>query len=207
MEAIGEPRFAELKTALEQAGVNAFDHDAFLLTGAVGALLKELMPADAPAEAVNAYATLLHMLYVCWSKAWPVTAVDAATLKQLIAAPAPRSSALPLPLAVYVQLPERLVWAEPVAGAPHEPMDGMFVLADDGWLRALAVLGFRSEREGFTTAEALASLPAVEPAPRADGSAAFGSLLPSGDRAGLMSVADETELAQLALLALSAGHG
>ncbi len=103
-----------------------------------------------------------------------------------------------------MQLPPNLVWAEPVPGAPHEPMDGMFVAADEGWVRAVAVLGFRTEREGFTTAETRAALPLAAPAPRDDGSAPFSSRLPAGERAGLISVADETELAQLSLLALGA---
>ncbi len=207
IEALGEKPFQDLKAALEQAGTDVLDHDAFLLNGAVGALLKEIMPHDAEPVSVNAYATLLHMLYVCWSRGWPLRAVDDVALKLAIATPAPLTPAVPLPLATYVQLPENLVWAEPVPGAPHEPMDGMFVIADEGWMRALAVLGFRKEREGFTTAEALVTLPAGEPAKRADGSAPFSSRLPAGERAGLVSVADETELVQLGLLALSAARG
>ncbi len=102
MELLGEPRFTELKAALDQAGTDVLDHDAFLLEGAVGALLRELMPRDAPAEAVNAYATLLHMIYLCWARGFPVRAVDDVALKLAIATPPPLSPSLPLPLVAYV---------------------------------------------------------------------------------------------------------
>ncbi len=58
MEALGEQPFQDLKAALEQAGTEVLDHDAFLLTGAVGALLKEIMPHDAAPEVAEARAEL-----------------------------------------------------------------------------------------------------------------------------------------------------
>ena len=208
VEALGERRFEEIRESLERNRTTATDRDAFVLDGTVGNLLRDVMPEDAPAETVNAYAALLHMVYLLWSHGWPTRSVAAADLKAVLAAPSaapgPRSP-LPAPQSpVYIQLPERLVWAEPVRGAAHEPVDGVFLVATAERASALAVLGLREEREGYTTAEASFALPLPLPAPRPDGGAPFASLLPGGARAGLLSIASELELVALALLAQGA---
>lgn len=204
MEAIGEERFVEMREALERERVDVANRDAFLMAGMAGNMLRDLMPPDAPPETVNAYGALLHMLYLEWSHGWPVRTVAAADLQAAIASRSPLSAPRS---PVYVQFPERIVWAEPVRGAAHEPVDGVFLAVSGERATALAVLGFREEREGFTTAEAAAPLPAPLPGPRPDGSPPFTSLLPAGERAGLMSIADESELVALALLALEASAG
>jgi len=210
LEALGEQRFAEVRESLERNRVDAFSRDAFLLDGTAGNLLRDVMPEDAPAGTVNAYGTLVHMLYLLWSHGWPVVTVTTEALLAAIAAvataPIPGSLGVARP-PIYVQFPEKLVWAEPVRGAAHEPVDGAFLLAHEGRVTALAVLGFRAEREGFTTAEAAAALPLRELVPRADGSAPFASQLPAGERAGLLSLADEIELVALVLLAAGARGG
>jgi hypothetical protein len=206
LDALGEARFREIQAALRQAGTPEEDRDAFLLDGAAGRLLRDVMPHDAPAETVNAYGTLLHMLFVAWSRGWPVARADGARLVQALRQPArpvqsPEGDPAPV---CYVQLPERMVWAAPLAGAPHEPIDGIFVARSAPVVRTMAILGFREAREGFTTVEATARLPLPLPEPRPDGTPAFASLLPAGERAGLFSVADEAELVALAMLALDA---
>lgn len=206
MDALGEQRFVEIRESLERNRVNPLDRDAFVLDGTVGNLLRDVMAADAPAETVNAYAALLHMLFLAWSAGWPVTTVDAAVLRAAVASDRSPATDDRRPRIAYIQLPENLVWAEPVPGAPHEPVDGAFLVQRDDRVAALAVLGFRPEREGFTTAEATAPVPVVL-APRADASAPFASRLPGGERAGLVSVADETELIALLLLAAGAAPG
>jgi hypothetical protein len=204
MDAIGEQRFVEIREALESERTLVSSRDAFLLQGVVGNMLRDLMPEDAPAEAVNAYGSLLHMFYLCWSHGWPVAPVTAGALKDAVAARTPETRNPAPRTPVYIQLPERLVWAEPVRGAAHEPVDGVFLVATAERASALAVLGLREEREGYTTAEASFALPLPLPAPRLDGSAPFASLLPGGERAGLLSIASELELVALALLALAA---
>lgn len=200
MDAIGVERFEDVRGALERDRVEVRSRDAFLLHGAVGALLRDLVPPDAPAEAVNAYGTLLHMLYLCWSLGWPLATVSADTLRARVAPGSPTPDPGPR-TPIYIQLPERLVWAEPLRGAPHEPVDGVFLVATDDRATALAVLGFREERQGYTTAEASFRLPLPPPGPRPDGSAPFASQLPGGERAGLLSLGSELELVALALLA------
>ncbi|MEK6767633.1 MAG: hypothetical protein AABY85_01450 [Gemmatimonadota bacterium] len=203
--ALGEKRFEEIREALAGAKTDALNRDAFLLNGTVGQLLRDLVPEDAPAESVNGYGALLHMLYVHWGRAWPVTRIAEPALRAALEATPPYTMH-PKPFVSYIQLPERLVWAEPERGAPHEPVDGLFAVAASTSVRVLAVLGFRAEREGFTTIECGFDLPIATPGLRPDGTPAFTSLIPGGLRAKLFSVADPHESAALALLALAAAE-
>jgi hypothetical protein len=204
--AIGENRFALIAEALAQAKTDHLDRDAFLLNGVAGRLLRDLMPGDAPPGTVNAYGALLHMLFVAWERDWPLARPAEAPLRVALAAPRPLEPRTPPAAVCYVQLPERLAWAEPEAGGPHEPLDGVFLLAASDRARVLAVVGMRSDRDGFTTIEADLPLPAPAPAARADGSAPFASVLPGGDLARLLSVVSEHELVALALTGLAVGE-
>jgi len=205
VEALGEGRFEEIKGALADARADPLDRDAFVLASAAGRVLRDLVPDDAPAEAVTAYAALLHALYLHWLAGRPVRAVRREQLSALLAVPS--LPAAPEPTVCYLQLPERLVWAAPAAGAAHEPLDGLFVMTTSTRLHVLAVLGFRQEREGFTTIEAAAPLPATSTPARADGAAPFSTVLPAGERMGFHSVTSEAELCWLALLALAVADG
>jgi hypothetical protein len=205
-EAIGEERFTEIRDALAAAKVDPFERDAFLMNGAAGQLLRELMPDEAPAESVSAYGALIHMIHLAWSARWPVVEVKEDALRASLA-PAPTllpSHASTPPRLAYLQLPPNLIWAEPAPGEAHEPMDGAFVLVRDDRVHVLGVLGFRAARPGFTTMEGAIRLPAPPPGERPDGTPAFASTLPAGEKAGLISVVDEHELCALALLALAA---
>lgn len=204
--AIGEERFTQIRDALAAAKTDAYDRDAFTLNGAVGALLRELMPDEAPAEAVSAYAALLHMVFLAWSSGWPVAQITEDALRAALVPGTPLPSPLSShhPSCRYLQLPPSLVWAEPAAGEAHEPLDGAFVLVREDRVHVLGVLGLRAERPGFTTMEGAIRLPAPAPEGRPDGTSAFASTLPAGDKAGLISVVDEHELCALALLSLGA---
>jgi len=206
VEAIGEERLAEVRAELAARGTADLDRDVFLLNGVVAGLLREMVPEDAPAEAVTAYGALLHSIYCCWARDWPIATVAAEALRAALASPLPAPLSSRPSLAAYVQLPSRLVWAEPARGAAHEPLDGVFLLVHEARALALAVLGFHELREGYTTMEGALRLPAPPPAPRATGEAAFASVLPGGDRAKLVSVVDTAELAALALIALEAAE-
>ncbi len=206
IEALGEARFAEIRRALGAAGADPLDRDRFLLEGAVGQVLRDLVPGDAPADALTWYAALLQMLYLHWDAGAPVHVVDRDTVAARLAAPPERAAATPPARATYLQLPERLVWAAPLAGGPHEPLDGAFVVGTGGRIRALGVLGFRPERLGFSTIEAEAPVPMPRPV-RPDGTATFATVLPAGERMGYFSLTSEAELAFLSLLALPEGPG
>ena len=197
--AIGEEHFVQIRQSLEATKTDPLERDAFLLDGSACAMLRDLMPEDAPSDMVHAYGALLHVLYVMWSRGWPQRTIDAAALRAALASASSLDQGPGTRDPFYLQLPERLVWALPAEGAAHEPLDGVFVIAKPDRVHALAVLGFRSEREGFTTMEGAIRLPAPAPGPRPDGKPAFASTLPGGG--DLISVVDEHELAALALLA------
>lgn len=205
--AIGEEHFGEIRTALEAGGVDDLNRDAFLLNGAVGAVLRDLMPEDAPSDTINAYGALLHMFFCAWARDWPLVTVTGDKLREALTGEYPLSHAPTFPLVCYLQLPERLVWAEPVRGDAHEPLDGVFVIATTDKVHALAILGFRQERDGFTTMEGAISLPAPSPGLRESGADAFAAAMPGGNKAGLISVVDEHELATLVMRTIEATAG
>jgi len=205
VEALGEAQFEAIRAALAAAGTDPLDRDAFLLAAAVGRVLRDLVPADAPAEAVTSYGALLHMLYLHWDRGWPVRSLDRPAVTSLLTT-RPAAPATATPGICYVQLPERIVWAAPATGTAHEPMDGFFTALEPTRLRVLAILGFRPERHGFTTIEAEAAVPAPAPRERPEGSAPFATVLPAGERLGLFSVVGPAELAALASLALAAAR-
>lgn len=204
VEAVGTKRFEDIREAVATGRVDATNRDAFVLVGPAGALLKDLMPDEAPAQAVAEYAALLHLLYLHHDAGHPVRALDRAALDAALADLHPLGRPPAAPGVLYVQLPERAVWAEPNPGEPHEPLDGCFVQLSASAVTVLAVLGFRPERGGFTTVEASAPLPVRAPGPRPGGSAPFASALPAGDRMGFRSVVSPGELIALALLAVAA---
>ncbi len=202
--AIGEKPFEDIREALAANRVDVADRDAFLLVGPAGALLRELTPVEAPAEALAEYGALLHFLYRHWDEGRPVRSLDRQALEGALADLGPLARPPVAPALCYLQLPERIVWAEAQAGAPHEPLDGCFIAVSASSVAVLGILGFRPERGGFTIAEASARLPLTPPGPRPDGSAPFASVLPAGDRAGLRSVVSPDELVALTLLAATA---
>ena len=204
IEAVGTKRFEDIREAAAAGRVDATNRDAFILLGPAGALLKDLMPNEAPAQVVTEYGALLHQLYLHWDAGHPLRRLDRAALEAALADRAPLGQPPAAPGICYVQLPERAVWAEPTAGEPHEPLDGCFVQLSASAVTVLAIFGFRPERGGFTTVEAAAALPVAAPGPRPDGTAPFASVLPAGDRMGFRSVVSPDELVALALLSVAA---
>ncbi len=204
-QALGEERFEEIRSALASAGTDPWNRDAFLLAAPVGRVLRELVPPDAPADAVTSYGGLLHALYLHWTGGRPVRQAEGARLRAVLAAPPPIAAGAAG--ATYVQLPERVVWAAAAPGAPHEPVDGCFLLTSPGRIRVLAVLGARPERDGFTTIEADTRLPMPPLPKREDGAPPFAPVLPAGERMGFLSVVSTVELLWLASLAALAAAG
>jgi len=206
VSAIGEERFAEIRDALAASGTDDLHADAFILNGTVANLLRDLMPDDAPADAITAYGALLHMLHACWARDWPVVTIGDEQLRDALRRTT-HDARRTMPVVCYVQLPERLAWAEPGPGQPHEPLDGIFLIASAARADALAVLGFRAARDGFTTMEGAIALPSPPPPSREGGQPAFTSTLPGGREARLISVVDAHELCALALLAVEVSAG
>jgi len=201
--ALAPERFPLLRSALAAAGCRPEDRDGFILVREVVELLRELRPDEGMGEAVQALVALVHYAYLFWSSGEPVRVISEAELAQLVEQPALPTSRLPdqpparapdVPTR-YVQLPALRVWATPVAGQPAEPLDGWFETRAGDRVSLLALFGLSPTREGLTAVE-LAG-PRAGALERRDGKL-FAPLLAGGDAAGLLSLAGEEELLELA---------
>lgn len=200
---MAEERFPPIRAALEAAGKDARDRDAFLLTGPAVELVHDLRPDEPLGEGIDRLAALVHHAYLFWDAGAQLVSLDRPALDRLLSldpgAPPLAPAAVP-----YVQLPERIIWAQPLEDEAFEPLDGWFdYLAPDGALRTLAVFGLHPDRMGFTVVEAIGGRP--HGLARPGGSPLFAPAMPGGDLAGLRSIIGPEELLELAWRARGAG--
>ncbi len=202
--AFGEiaPRFPAIAEALREEGAAATDRDRFVLLEPVGRLLKEIVPSEAGADALEAHVLLLHHAYLFWAADSRVFQVSEHTLRRAVDE---KQITTKLPhTAQYLQLPELRVWGAPHETSPPEPLDGMFVSEAPlaGAIAVLAIFGMRPDRPGFSAVGLEGRADPDDPttseieiaAAREDGSVPFGPTLAGGTAAGLYSVANAGEL-------------
>ena len=190
-----ESRFPAIAEALQQDGAAATDRDRFVLLEPVGRLLKEIVPEDAGADALEVHVLLLHHAYLFWAAKQQVHEISEQALRQAIDA-RQITTQLPQP-AFYLQLPELRVWGAPNEDSPPEPLDGMFVSETGaaGEIAVLAIFGMRPDRPGFSAVGLEGRADSIEiAAAREDGSVPFGPRLAGGTAADLYSVANPGEL-------------
>lgn len=202
---LADRHFADIRAEAEQRNQDLRDRGQFASLPTVQRILGEMEEPALVEEAPDAAAEYLSVLYAAfhfWADGHPLYAIDRATLEERLHR---GLSGRPPPVrgACYVQLPERLVWARIDANAPHEPIDGLFVVAGPHGreFTVVAILGLRAERGGFsqitavtaphefTTAHAEARHPLLAP------------VMEGGDRMGLKSVTSAADLLLLASLA------
>jgi hypothetical protein len=189
-------RFPAIGDSLARTGADPADRERFVLDSAVTTLLRELVPEEGAGDAVSEHLALLHHAWMFWRDGARVIGLDRAAARGLVEVPGTTSRGGDGG-ARYIQFPERIFWAELVPGAPHEPLDGFFVHADDrAELAVLAIFGFHPAREGFSVASARGTPPGA--ATRPDGAATFTPVLAGGAEAGLFSIVGEAELLELA---------
>jgi hypothetical protein len=191
-----ETVFPRIRAALERAGHDAADRDAFLLLPDVVSLLHDLRPEEGLGEGMDQLVALVHHAYLLWDAGVLTLPLPADRLASLLEAPSPASPAPgEPPRAYYAQLQDRQVWARVVDDLPAEPMDGCFVHTTGAELRVLGIFGIRPEREGFSAVETAGPRPrALE---RPDGSPLFSPVLAGGQSAGLYSIVGGEELLEL----------
>ncbi len=146
---IAEREFPPVAAALERTGGIEADRDQFVLLEPVGRLLREIVPDDASADALEAHVRLLHHAFCHWVAQGWVYRIGEAALSRAISEKR-ITARLPRP-AIYLQLPELRVWGTPHTEGPAEPLDGMFVTESlpEG-LAVLAIFGMRPDRPGFS---------------------------------------------------------
>lgn len=205
--------FPRLRAEADERGVEAAARERFAFLSVAGEALRELVPPDAPPEALEQHRALLFHAFNFWRFGRRMYLLDAPVARFLVeAAPmlAGWGFALPYP-SVYLQLPANLFWASVAPDATPEPVDGFFVtatVADDPLgppyqrLEALMVLGVRRDRAGFSVipfgTEVGSGIAAVwAEASGREGGSDFENVLPGGEIAGLYSILTTTEALKL----------
>jgi len=195
---LAQERFGAIRDSLVAAKLDAADLDAFALDRQAVLLLRDLVPDDAPEEAVREHLSFLHHAFLNWQAGgWTFRLGRRPAIELLNAPSAQEGTAAATPQAYYIQFPARMVWAELAEGQPHEPLDGLFVHspAANRW-QVMGIFGLHPDRAGFSVVTASgARLARLE---REDGSPVFASVLPGGATAEIYSVVGPEEMIELA---------
>jgi hypothetical protein len=195
--ALAVERFPRIRDSLTTFQADPHDLDAFVLDREVVALLQDLVPEGA-GESLDQHLHLLHHAYLFWLEGSWLFRLSRGRAEAILGKETfPSSEGCSVPRAYYIQFPERFVWAELETGAPHEPLDGLFVRPwPGGGYFVLGVFGMHPKREGFTIVEA-DGFPVEDPA-REDGSPLFSPVMAGGSGAQLASLVGQEELLELA---------
>jgi len=189
-----ETVFPAIRAALERAGLDPAERDAFLMVPEVVSLLHDLRPEEGLGEGMDQLVALLHHAYLYWDAGQPTLPLSADQTAALFDTP-PSDPGDRAPRAYYAQFEDRQVWARVVDELPAEPMDGCFVSTTGDDLRVLGIFGLRPDRDGFSAVETAGPRPhALE---RPDGSPLFSPVLAGGAAAGLHSLVGAEELLEL----------
>jgi hypothetical protein len=196
-ESAAPTSFPAIRQILAQEERDPRDRDAFLMVRETLLLLRELRPDEGLGEGIDQLTALVHHAYLYWDSGSLTLEVSSDQLHQVVSQPSSQRPGDISPRAAYLQLPERLIWAQVVPGQAQEPLDGFFHYSslEPGQLRMLGVFGMYPDRQGFSVVEVAGSRPS--PLIRPDGSPLFSSTLPGGAAAGLYSLLGEEELLEL----------
>jgi hypothetical protein len=196
-------------------GRNPQDRGEFAVVPEVQRLLAELEAPELVAEhpeAAQEYLEMLHAMYRFDAAGRRVLAPTRAQLQPWLRRLPPADPPRVPGSACYVQLPVNWWWGRRDPDAPHEPLDGVFVVdaprGDEVTL--LAVLGLRAERGGFTQVTVHARPADFAAARTMQRDPPFAPLMEGGASGGVLSVANPAELltlVQLALLAVAHAEG
>ncbi|HUG27021.1 MAG TPA: hypothetical protein VMK53_01895 [Gemmatimonadales bacterium] len=188
-------RFEAMRKSLEQDEVDLFDRDAWTLSRPGVELLHDLRPDGGLGEGVEELVALAHAAFLFWQQEERVVVVNRALLDAVITGARADSGGAGPRSAYYVALAPRRVWGTPVAGAPAEPLEGWFTIADESRLTLVAVFGLLAGRPGFTAVQV--SGPPPGELRRDDTTVPFAPVLEGGAAAGLWSVIGGEELCEL----------
>ncbi len=210
--------FPRIREEARLQNVDPRDHDRFAFLSVVGDALRDVLPEDAPVDAIDQYRAILFHSYNFWRFERRHYLLEPAVARFLVeAAPGMESWDLDLPCpTLYLQLPANLFWGSISPESVPEPVDGFFVTSSPGEdglgkpfvrLEVLMVLGIRRDRAGFSvvpfSTEVGPGIPAVwAESPGRDEGRDFENMLPGGDLSGLYSILTTTEVLKLIARAL-----
>jgi hypothetical protein len=204
---LAEARFAAVGAEATATRRDTSDRAQFATLSSVQRILAELESPEAverDPEAAEAYLTILFVAYRYWEAGRQRITVTAEQVENALRA-ASAGAMPPVPHgACYLQLPERWCWAQIAPDAPHEPLDGLFVVATEarGELTVVAVLGLRPDRPGFSEITVVAREADVAQAAAQARTPPLAPVIDGGEAAGLKSVVTEGEVLHLTALAL-----
>jgi hypothetical protein len=205
-EPFAQTTFLRIQSALAESGRNPLDRDAFLMLRDVVTLLRDLRPEEGLGEGIGQLAALVHHSYLFWNTGQRTVALSAEQLSDILRDRAESGREAPAPLAHFVQVPARRVWAAVVPGEPPEPLDGFFQYGHPAnSLHVLGVFGMHPERAGFSVVEVAGPRP--RQLSRPDRSALFSPTLAGGAAAGIYSLGGGEELLELGWRVHESGAG
>lgn len=205
--------FPKIAAEASRHDVDPLQPDRFQLLAAVGDAVRDVVPPEAPADALEQYRALLYHAFNFWSFEKRLYLLEPATARYLVeAAPGLEGWDLAVPHpSVYLQLPANLFWGSVSPAAGPEPVDGFFVACAAGEdplgvpfqrVAVLVVLGIRRHRAGFSVipfdtevGPGIAAEWAL-PGGRETGTD-FQTVLPGGEISGLYSILTTNEVLKL----------
>jgi hypothetical protein len=205
--------FPTLRDDAQLLGLDPLEPDEFQRIPSLASVLRELVPPEATAEALEQYQALLFHAFNFWRAGEPAYLVERAVARYLVeAAPTPAGWELALPhSSLYLQLPTNLFWGSITPESTPEPVDGLFVASARGTdglgkpfrrVDLLVVLGIRRDRAGFSiipfsteTGPGIAA--AWAEAAGREGGTDFENILPGGEIEGLYSILTAVEVLKL----------
>lgn len=187
-------RFPAIQRDLVEQGRAPSDRDAFVLTQDAAALIRELRPDQGVGEAIDQLVAFVHHAFLWWAGGEHLLGLTAPELRAVLAEPVHATDAAD-GVSFYAALPQRILWAEVIDGAPVEPLDGCSIQTDGDAIRVLGVFGIRAGRSGFSVVET--SGPRAAALARPDATALFASRLAGGMPTDLHSIDGGEELLEL----------
>ena len=210
--------FPRVLSEAEANGEDPARRERFAFLSVASEAVRELVPVELPAAAVEEYRALFYHAFNFWRFGRRGYVLDASLARYLVeAAPALEGWDLAMPHpSVYVQLPPKLFWASIATDVPPEPVDGFFATISAGAdplgpayhdLQVLMALGLRRGRAGFSVipfeTEVGPGIPRVwAETPGREGARDFENILPGGEIAGLYSILTHAEALKLLARAL-----
>jgi hypothetical protein len=157
-------------------------------------------------EAAAEYVAALHAAFAFWLDNRTTLSPTTSAIESALDSPASWSAEPSPGGATYIQLPERLFWAQIDPASPHEPIDGMFINVNGTTreLAILAVLGLRHDRPGFSQLAVTGAFEDLEGLPADLRQPLFAPTIEGGAEAGVKSVTTGGEVLALALVGLAA---
>ncbi|MEZ4417524.1 MAG: hypothetical protein R3E10_17350 [Gemmatimonadota bacterium] len=184
-------RFEAIRREAHARAVPLADPLRFAGLTEVARILDEVQPPDAAPEFAYAYGALVWYCFRAWAASEGPLLISERITRRL-AERGPALPAAPLAEAGHLQLPRGLFWVRPDPDGPAEPVDGIYWEVRGREVGALVASGMREGRPGLgiVVAPPLAlddAQAAVEAGTAAAGPR-FGSTLPGGEEAGLLSL-------------------